>query len=320
MNICQSTAQGLVSQIEEAFLEEKGLPPQDFELIAKETSEVYKNLKINSIKKELEGYLIGTAKNAVKNSDAVIGIGIMFEPYAFSDSRESYALYFTEENGQGKHVYSFFYPLKAGSEVWQTVTTVTYKDVSSDTIITALIQIGIALVSLIIIVAVTIRTLKARLSPIDDIVTAANRISQGDLDIQLSVVSRDEIGILAETFQNTCSSLKEMIRDVSNTLGEIAQNNFEAATNTEYKGEFVNIQHSIAGIVENLNHAMKEISESSGQVSIGAKQMADTSQYWRRMPMNRQRQLKIYPHPYRRLRDRWRTVQKGQRKPGSRCS
>lgn len=55
MNICQSTAQGLVSQIEEAFLEEKGLPPQDFELIAKETSEVYKNLKINSIKRSWKG-------------------------------------------------------------------------------------------------------------------------------------------------------------------------------------------------------------------------------------------------------------------------
>lgn len=96
MNICQSTAKALVSQIEEAFAEQT----QSNSTITTQLSEVYGDLNLNSIKKELEGYLIGTAKNAVANNQAVIGIGIMFEPYQFTDERESYALYFTEEGGK----------------------------------------------------------------------------------------------------------------------------------------------------------------------------------------------------------------------------
>lgn len=100
MNICQTTAKGLVSEIEAFTEEERSLSAADEKLTSFERSEVYGDLDLNSVKKQLEDYMISTAQNAVAHNTAVIGIGIMFEPYEFTSERESYALYFTEENGE----------------------------------------------------------------------------------------------------------------------------------------------------------------------------------------------------------------------------
>lgn len=95
MNICQTTANSLVSFIEKSIQQDTLSPA----LIASDTSVVYPGLSLSRVKKELENYMIATASNAVEHNPAVIGIGIMFEPFQFSKDRESYALYFTEEEG-----------------------------------------------------------------------------------------------------------------------------------------------------------------------------------------------------------------------------
>lgn len=410
MNICQSTASGLVSQMEKSILEERASSL----LSANRESEVYDGLLLNSYEKELEGYIIGTAKNAVANNTAVIGIGIMFEPFMYTENRESYALYFTEENGEvtvsdvgdyeefsannyyqialdktntiftepytyrdmwmitgatpilvngelvgvinvdvsmsvfdnlslsnelypsmttkivstsgiidydsdnpdnistkfqetgfknasdysnlsGKltsgqsfyttyrdhdntSVYSFFYPLTAGSETWHTVTTVDSYDLQEFTIVMGVVLWSISIICLVIIVIVVIRTLRGRLAPIAPIVDAAKSIAQGHLDISLNIQSQDEIGELSEVFMNTSISLKSMIEDISRVLDEIASNNFAVKITRNYDGDFTRIHTSLESIIRNLNNAMRNISQGSEQVSLGAGQMAQTSQ------------------------------------------
>lgn len=415
MNICQTTAKGLVSHIEFLTAEERSLASSDTKMISLERSEVYSGLDLNSIKKQLEDYLIATAKNAVANNKAVIGIGIMFEPYQFTSGRESYALYFTEENGEvtvsdvgayeefsandyyqiavgktdtiftepysyrdmwmitgatpiivdgemigvinidvsmsvfdglnlsnenfpslttsivsndgiinfdsgnadnisknisevtfadsedmntvlnnmqtGKsfrtkyfsksantNVYGNYYPLQAGSETWAAVTEASSRDVLKDTFLTIVILIALCIVSLIIIAYITVKTLRRKLAPIQDIVDAANSITAGNLDIDLSIDSDDEIGVLADAFMETSRSLKNMIGDISQVLEGISHNDYTVDTQIIYNGDFIKIKESFMNILQNLNNAMQDIRVSSEQVSIGADQMASTAQ------------------------------------------
>lgn len=415
MNICQTTAKGLASEIEILTVEESALSDTDTKILSRERSEVYKDLDLNSVKKQLEDYLIATAKNAVENNEAVIGIGIMFEPYQFTKSRESYALYFTEEGGEitvsdvgayeefsaneyyqiavgqkdtiftepysyrdmwmltgatpilvdgemigvinidvsmsvfdglhlsndefpsmttmivsndgiinfdsgnvenisknvsevvfendgdrtkalhamqagesfrqkyysrdaGTNVYGNYYPLNAGSETWATVTSVSSRDALKDTFLTIAILIILCIASLFIIAVISIRTLKKRLAPIQQIVEAANSITAGHLDISLDVKSEDEVGVLAEAFLETSHSLQRMIRDISDVLYGIANNDFTVETAIEYQGDFGRIREAFVNILQNLNSAMQDIRVSTDQVSLGADQMASTAQ------------------------------------------
>lgn len=413
MNICQSTARGLADVIESSVGGKAENAASEQEGV--QISEVYEGLKLNERQKELESFLIGTAKNAVRNNEAVVGIGIMFEPYQFTTERESYALYFTDEDGEitvsdvgayeefsandyyqiavgktntvftapytyrdmwmisgalpiivdnvmigvinidvsmsvfnglnltnsnypsmsttvisadgtidfdsedeeiisknmaeviftsdkdveavkklsaneesfdynyksatdGAKVYSFFYPLKAGSEIWHTVTTVHVSDIYQSTFLTVLVQTLFSIISLIVIVALTVRTLKRKISPMQYIVSAAEEIAQGNLNVSIPVESMDEIGILANTFMDTCASLKGMIDDISSVLGELAANNFAVETSEDYKGDFIKIRESMQDILHNLNETVYGIKQGAWQVLEGASQMSITSQ------------------------------------------
>lgn len=107
MNLCRSTGLGLTSQIESLFLAET--LNTDVLLELDEDSEAYEGLKLNKYEKELESFLIATAKSTVANNDSVIGIGIMFEPNAFTNEKRDYALYFSEE-GNGEIGYAHVGP------------------------------------------------------------------------------------------------------------------------------------------------------------------------------------------------------------------
>ncbi len=56
-------------------------------------SQVYKNIKMNAVGEKIEQYMIATTSNTVTNSEDIIGMGMFFEPYAFTPNLESYSVY-----------------------------------------------------------------------------------------------------------------------------------------------------------------------------------------------------------------------------------
>lgn len=65
------------------------------------TSEVFSDLIISGTNREIESFLIETAKNTVLSNEDIVGVGALFEPYSFSAQRESYSLYANAtENGE----------------------------------------------------------------------------------------------------------------------------------------------------------------------------------------------------------------------------
>lgn len=118
------------------------------------------------------------------------------------------------------------------------------------------------------------------LEPLEQIENAAEAMSQGNLEIDVTYESEDELGKLAQSFRKTASSLKEVVEDIDQLLAEFAKGNFDAKSrNIEvYRGNFSEILSKLEETETGLSQAISNVQESSNQVSVGADQLAQSAQ------------------------------------------
>ncbi|MCH5249975.1 MAG: cache domain-containing protein [Lachnospiraceae bacterium] len=145
------------------------------------------------------------------------------------------------------------------------------------TINTVIIVGGILVVVGLILLSAYIRHRVSK--PLSRLTELAQTMERGDLGIKskkmvINIHSNDEVGFLAQTFENTMSRLNGYIGEISTVLDSISQGNLTVATNLEYIGDFASIKESLDDILDKLNNTMSQIIESSDSVSSGAEQMA----------------------------------------------
>lgn len=118
------------------------------------------------------------------------------------------------------------------------------------------------------------------LEPLEQIENAAEAMSQGNLEIDVTYESEDELGKLAQSFRKTASSLKEVVEDIDQLLAEFAKGNFDAKSrNIEvYRGNFSEILSKLEETETGLSQTISNVQESSNQVSVGADQLAQSAQ------------------------------------------
>ena len=124
---------------------------------------------------------------------------------------------------------------------------------------------------------VVIRLIK---TPISEIENAALKIAEGDLDVEISYTSRDELGVLAEQVRRLIHKLQVIIDDENKFLAKMAAGDFtvDSVCEEEYTGGFYPLLVSFRGIAEKLNDTMLQISQSSSQVAGGAEQVSNGAQ------------------------------------------
>lgn len=118
------------------------------------------------------------------------------------------------------------------------------------------------------------------LEPLEQIENAAEAMSHGNLDIDVTYEAEDELGKLAQSFRNTAASLKEVVEDINQLLTEFAKGNFDAKSgNIEaYRGNFSKILSKLEETETGLSQTISNVQESSNQVSAGADQLAQSAQ------------------------------------------
>ena len=118
------------------------------------------------------------------------------------------------------------------------------------------------------------------LEPLEQIENAAEAMSHGNLEIDVTYEAEDELGKLAESFCKTASSLKEVVEDIDQLLAEFAKGNFDAKSrNIEvYRGNFSEILTKLEETETGLSQTISNVQESSNQVSVGADQLAQSAQ------------------------------------------
>ncbi len=138
----------------------------------------------------------------------------------------------------------------------------------------------ILIISLGILISIGwgIRLARALSKPINEMAIAAENLASGNLDVNITYVSKDEIGSLAKSLKTASDTLKLYIRDISMNLGLMAEGDITAEITQQYIGDFIPIKEALIQISNGLNETLSTISRSSEQVNSGAGQVSSGAQ------------------------------------------
>ncbi|PKM78722.1 MAG: methyl-accepting chemotaxis protein [Firmicutes bacterium HGW-Firmicutes-15] len=125
----------------------------------------------------------------------------------------------------------------------------------------AAIRIMIILISVAVILALTLGIFISRIisRPIQTLAEAADKISQGDLDIKFDISSQDEIGMLAKSFLIMVEAINLTMAEASMLAESAAEGNLDVRANaSKHGGKFAEIVQGINNILDGVVAPMKE--------------------------------------------------------------
>lgn len=108
--------------------------------------------------------------------------------------------------------------------------------------------------------------------PVIQLVKVAEAVTVGDVSQDVTVQSKDEVGVLADGFRH----MVEYLRNVAGAAQKIASN--DLTVQVEPRSEKDALGHSFKTMVQNLTGVVKELSSNSGQVVAAATEVASTSE------------------------------------------
>ena len=151
----------------------------------------------------------------------------------------------------------------------QTAVNLTSQGTLANVVILAVILVSL-MISLLIALAIS----RGVSNPVKGMVEAAQKMAQGDLKVEVKVDSKNEIGRLGEAFSETIGTIKTYITDIKTNLAKVEQGDLTVSSSIEYKGDFIDLQKSINGILFFLNETLNRINQAAEQVSGGSNQVS----------------------------------------------
>ena len=175
---------------------------------------------------------------------------------------------------------NFYEPIELSNTKWWSRTVLTADDFNSATAKLIILLISVAVIAMAVIIALTYIVVKKQLKPIQRIVVAAKEIESGNLAVDASINTEDEIGQLALSFKNMAEGLRLIIGDISYLLTQMANDDFSVKTENKdiYIGEYHSILTALSHIKSTLNTTLLKIRASSDQVSSGSDQVSSGAQ------------------------------------------
>ncbi len=138
--------------------------------------------------------------------------------------------------------------------------------------------IGIALLSLAVLMMFWRSIARGLTRPIAEIEAAAAQMAEGNLDVSIGYHSRDELGLLAQSMRAMAQTLRAYIQNISDVLGELAGGNFTSTVDQDFIGDFAPIKESMMGIERSLSRTLVQIDRAAEQVASGADQVSGGAQ------------------------------------------
>jgi len=170
---------------------------------------------------------------------------------------------------------------RVGDSGWLVLSSIHQSEVLSSrkavvSTITTIFTLGSFI--LILIIFVMARGISG---PLRKLSVIAERIAEGELDLQVDVSSSDEIGMVASSLGNTVSQLKNYVNyidEIAAVLNQVAEKDLVFQLQYDYKGDFEKIKKSLLKIRSTLTTTMERITETSDQVAYGAQSISASSQ------------------------------------------
>ncbi len=145
---------------------------------------------------------------------------------------------------------------------------------------TTVLVIGFGICALLLIV-VCIILANSIVRPIKKLNKVSRNLADGNLDTEVMVTSKDEIGQLAESISAIVARLKTYvlyIDEISAVLGGLGRGNLIFELKQEYQGEFNRLKVALNEIQKSLSSTMFQITDSADQVASSSGQIAIASQ------------------------------------------
>lgn len=127
---------------------------------------------------------------------------------------------------------------------------------------------------LLFVIFICVYIVRIITKPIKQIESAMLRFSEGNLDVDIPYVSKDELGVLAEGMRTVSGNLKVYIDNISYVLGAISKGDMSVSVDVDYKNDFAPIKSALVSILDSLNSTLSQIQVSASQVSTGAEQVS----------------------------------------------
>lgn len=140
------------------------------------------------------------------------------------------------------------------------------------------ILFGLAAVSIILTIILSIGIIRGLTHPIAEIENAIKAMAQGNMHSEVTYKSRDELGVLAENLRFVLKTLSEYIAHICARMDSLSTGDFTVTMDMDYLGEFESIRDSGNKIIESLNDALGQIHVAAEQVSSGSDQVSSGAQ------------------------------------------
>ncbi len=129
----------------------------------------------------------------------------------------------------------------------------------------------------VIMLSVGKRVVRMVAEPLAEIEKASAELAEGNLNMEITYTSEDEVGQVAESLRRSCKALTSYIDDISRGMNEFATGNFAAQPTVEMKGAFVEISNAMFSFEKSIADTVVNIRNVAAQVTSGANQVADSS-------------------------------------------
>ncbi|MBR2303972.1 MAG: methyl-accepting chemotaxis protein [Ruminococcus sp.] len=200
-------------------------------------------------------------KEAAEAAKAILGTDSGDESYAYNDTT-----YYTY------HVKSDFF----NSKVVMTADISDFAESQNAAVRNGLI-IGTLILILTVVFAVFFASRLAK--PIISTTNRLRSLAQGNLTDPVNVwYSKDELGVLSTSLEETVFSLRQYISLITYSLTQISEGNLQYRLEGNFKGDFFKIKSTFNEIFDSLNDTFASINLSAEQVNSGAVQVSDYSQ------------------------------------------
>ena len=170
-----------------------------------------------------------------------------------------------------------------GDNATQEATT-QYRAARTTGIGSIILTVVLGVVSLNFSIVIRKTITKNMLRPIKQIQKASADLKAGNLDVDITYESPDELGQLANDFKDACATLHAMVEDTGVLLDQMANGDFTISEDnkSKYVGSFVEQFESMHQLgsqmidtLEQINVASEQVAQGSGQLSCGAQALAE---------------------------------------------
>ena len=187
------------------------------------------------------------------------------------------------KNMQGKNALYSYMPVQipGDSDSWGVITVALQSSIYANTykLVAVICLVTILMIGVVIISSVTFA--KTLTQPLHALADVAYKIAQGDLSVEMSTHTNDEIGDVSRALEKTVERLKEYINyidEIVEVLSQIANGKLKIDLKYAYVGEFAKVKDALYHISQEMISIMQNISDSSQQVSSGSDDLARAAQ------------------------------------------